>query len=257
MTSETRDTRERILDAAENVVCHCPEHFTMDRVAGDARVSRATVYRHFGGVDGLREALKEERAGAEALERTEARTRILDAALAEFVQHGVHGASVQAIAEHAGVSPMTVYNHFGDKEGLVAALIKERGPSRLRFGDDRAAPGPARALRGFVGGMLRMAEEQRDMFGLVIAPDPVTRRAFRRVRAVGDDAGTIMEERLAHMSLPDGIDPRVATKCLMGMIMANGVLAPILFGEEVEDREAVADQITRLFLKAIETADVG
>jgi len=251
MSSTTPDTRERILDAAEKLVCDCPEDFTMDRVAGDACVSRATVYRHFGGVAGLRDALEEERAGTEALDRTDVRTRILDAALREFVEASVHGATIQTIADRAGVSPMTVYNHFGDKEGLVAALISERGPTPLARGVGHAEGDPVRALRGFVEGMLRMAEEQRDMFGLVIAPDPITRRAFRRVRENADDAGTILEERLSRMELPEGIEPRVATKSLMGMIMANGVLAPILFGDEVEDREAVAEQITRLFLRAI------
>ena len=251
MVSSTTDTRERILDAAERLASDAPEDFTMERVAGDARVSRATVYRHFGDVAGLREALEEERTGPEGLDRTDARNRILDAALREFVEASVHGASVQKVAERAGVSPMTVYNHFGDKEGLVAALIRERGPTRLGPAIQEPTDEPEHALRGFVSGMLRMAEEQRDMFGLVIAPDPITRRAFRRVRESNQDIGTLLEERLSRMELPDGLEPKVATKCLMGMILANGVLGPILLGEEVEDREAVADQITAMFLSAI------
>ena len=51
--------------------------------------------------------------------------------------------------------------------------------------------------------------------------------------------------------LPPDIDPRVAAASLMGMIMANAVIIPRLFGEEVEDPAALAGQITRLFVKAV------
>ena len=47
------------------------------------------------------------------------------------------------------------------------------------------------------------------------------------------------------------IDARVAAASLMGMIMSNAVIYPLLFGEEVEDHAALAEQITRLFVKAV------
>lgn len=37
----------------------------------------------------------------------------------------------------------------------------------------------------------------------------------------------------------------------MGMIMANAVIIPVLFGEEVKDPAVLAEQITRLFVKAV------
>ena len=123
------DIRERILDAALRLIETSPEDFTMDRVAAGAGVSRATVYRRFGSAKGLRSALCASRGVTASLDRSGTRARVLDAALAEFTRAGVHGATMQSIAERAGVSPMTVYNHFNDKEGLVFALISERGPS--------------------------------------------------------------------------------------------------------------------------------
>ena len=33
--------------------------------------------------------------------------------------------------------------------------------------------------------------------------------------------------------------------------MANAVIIPVLFGEEVEDPAVLAEQITRLFVKAV------
>lgn len=50
------------------------------------------------------------------------RRRILDA-LAQVMAEGVEALSVPAVAERAGVSVGTVYRHFGDKAGLVSALM--------------------------------------------------------------------------------------------------------------------------------------
>ncbi len=49
------------------------------------------------------------------------RARIRDAALAEFAEHGVKGATIRGIAKAAGVSPALVQHHFGTKEALRAA----------------------------------------------------------------------------------------------------------------------------------------
>ena len=51
------------------------------------------------------------------------RAVILDAALAQFAEHGYLGASLDAVAERAHVSKKTVYNVFGDKERLFRAVI--------------------------------------------------------------------------------------------------------------------------------------
>ncbi len=243
------DVRERILDAALHLIETRPEKFTMDRVAAGAGVSRATVYRRFGSAEGLRSALCTSRGVTASLNRSGTRARVLDAALAEFTRAGVHGATMQGIAERAGVSPMTVYNHFDDKEGLVFALISERGPSSLPLQRLADLGTFEDTVAAFVTGVLQIVQDQRDLFGLVIAPDPITRRAFRRMRA--DHAEIPLVPMLEAAGLPPEIDARVAAGSLMGMIMANAVIIPVLFGEEVEDWSALAEQITRLFVKAV------
>ena len=50
-----------------------------------------------------------------------AATRIRDAALELFPQHGFEKTTVRAIAEAAGVSPALVLHHFGSKDGLRQA----------------------------------------------------------------------------------------------------------------------------------------
>lgn len=49
---------------------------------------------------------------------------VLDAARAFIEAHGVEQLSMRRLADEAGVSVRTLYNHFGDKEGLLTALVQ-------------------------------------------------------------------------------------------------------------------------------------
>jgi len=49
----------------------------------------------------------------------------MDAALYEFSGQGYDGASMNNIADRAEVSKPTVYQYFGDKDGLFAAVLQE------------------------------------------------------------------------------------------------------------------------------------
>ena len=50
---------------------------------------------------------------------------ILKGAMQEFLKHGYAATSMDKVAKAARVSKATVYSHFGDKEGLFNALIKD------------------------------------------------------------------------------------------------------------------------------------
>lgn len=53
------------------------------------------------------------------------RRRILDAALAEFTQHGFGGARIDRIAAAAGANKRMLYYHVGNKETLYLAVLEE------------------------------------------------------------------------------------------------------------------------------------
>jgi len=55
----------------------------------------------------------------------EKRAAILDAAMALFPSRGYDGVSMDAIAQQAGVSKLTLYSHFADKEALFGAAVTE------------------------------------------------------------------------------------------------------------------------------------
>jgi AcrR family transcriptional regulator len=51
------------------------------------------------------------------------REALLDAAAEQLVRRGYRGVRMQDVAEAVGVSRQTVYNEFGDKWGLVQAVV--------------------------------------------------------------------------------------------------------------------------------------
>lgn len=59
------------------------------------------------------------------------RAAILEAAKCLFLRYGYAGSSMDAIAAHAGVSKLTVYSHFTDKETLFCAAVKARCEEQL------------------------------------------------------------------------------------------------------------------------------
>src|SRR5437764_7650669 len=55
--------------------------------------------------------------------QAERREEILDAALAEFAEHGYHGGSTEDIARRAGISQPYVFRLFGTKQELFKAVV--------------------------------------------------------------------------------------------------------------------------------------
>ena len=54
------------------------------------------------------------------------REAIIAAATRAFFEHGFAATSIEQVAADAGVSKVTVYNHFGDKRGLFTASVENR-----------------------------------------------------------------------------------------------------------------------------------
>ncbi len=86
--------------------------------------------------------------------RREVASAIATAAEEVFAEEGVHSAHVGHIAKRAGVAVGTLYNHFEDRDSLLAALLKERGDelaATFRAAVESAQGQPLRAqIRAFV-----------------------------------------------------------------------------------------------------------
>lgn len=62
-----------------------------------------------------------------------ARGRVLEAAVALFAEHGVHGTSLQMIADRVGVSKAAVYYQFHSKEDIALEVLRPSIDDIARF----------------------------------------------------------------------------------------------------------------------------
>ncbi|ACK51750.1 transcriptional regulator, TetR family [Methylocella silvestris BL2] len=75
------------------------------------------------------------------------RRLLLEAAIRLFCRGGIGATSVDAVVAESGIARMTLYNHFGSKEGLVLAALQHEGAAWRTWFFTRLAEigGPARA----------------------------------------------------------------------------------------------------------------
>ena len=96
---------------------------------------------------------------------------MLDAALALFLEHGYDGASMQAIADGAGVTKPVVYACFASKDELFRALLareEERilGEIQAAFRDADLSDPEATLIEGYTG-FLGAVASSPDVYRLI------------------------------------------------------------------------------------------
>jgi len=84
--------------------------------------------------------------------KSKKRAAILDGAIEVFIEMGYELASMDKIAETAGVSKRTVYNHFGSKENLFLVVVDDFLEKRqqlkvIKYDPDKTL---AEQLRAFI-----------------------------------------------------------------------------------------------------------
>lgn len=92
------------------------------------------------------------------------RDRILDAANRLFYAEGIGRASVDAVAEKAGVTKRTLYYHFRSKDDLIAAYLYSRDQPNLdQFAKwfEAGEGGPAGKVAAMFEGLAKAARSPR------------------------------------------------------------------------------------------------
>ena len=125
------------------------------------------------------------------LSASERRDELLAAAGEVFGRSGYHGASLEEIAQTAGVSKALIYEHFASKRELHAELVDAHATEifrRLQANAETGATGEER-LRGGIDAFLSFVEEHRDAWRALFrdAGDPEVAEAIAGVQqqAVG------------------------------------------------------------------------
>lgn len=113
-------------------------------------------------------AARPERGRARDRARQVFRGAILDAAEEAFASAGFHGAHMQEIARRAGLAVGTIYNHFGQKEDVLAALLDERIAEVVAVLEPRKTDPPTYAakLAARIERMLAVRERHAAFFAL-------------------------------------------------------------------------------------------
>lgn len=162
------------------------------------------------------------------------RTAITDAALAEFMQRGYTGASVDTIAARANVSKPTIYSHFGNKERLFLAVIGgylRDSYTELGFRADRIADAPNLRvtlidfLRAWIGIVLR--EDIMTLRRLVIGEVdrfPQLGQVWAQITAANDACLMRAFEDLFARGTLDIARPRRAVRQLISMTVGAAQL---------------------------------
>ncbi|MFF4585132.1 TetR/AcrR family transcriptional regulator [Streptomyces sp. NPDC001388] len=115
------------------------------------------------------------------------RARLLDAAARLIAEHGAAGVTMEAVAAAANVGKGTVFRRFGDRTGLLTALLdhsEQKMQAAFLSGPPPLGPGapPVERLRAFGTAMLRRCVDEMDLL-LAAEPGPERRYAVpaRRV----------------------------------------------------------------------------
>ena len=189
------------------------------------------------------------------------RAAILDAATRVFLEYGYGAASMGTIAVAAGVSKQTVYSHFGSKDALFGAIVRERCDRLLqpiRIADDHGK-NPTAVLTGIASRFvtLIMNPESRALFRAVVAESarfPELAEAFYRsgpALAV-DNLAAYLAEVDARGALKVA-KPVLSARLFFGMLRGDLHLRLLLgIGPEPSAREidAMVDHAVETFLAA-------
>ncbi|GHI63893.1 TetR family transcriptional regulator [Streptomyces asoensis] len=158
-------------------------------------------------------------AGDEPCLRADAarnRARLLDAAARLIAEHGAAGVTMEAVAAAANVGKGTVFRRFGDRTGLLTALLdhSERNfQAAFLTGPAPLGPGaePVERLRAFGVAMLRRAVDELDL-QLAAEPGPDRRYSVPPRRVHHSHVALLLRE-----ALPDA-DAELLAHTLMGYL---------------------------------------
>lgn len=178
--------------------------------------------------------------------------QMLDVAERVFAERGYHTASVEAIAEGAGITKPMVYAYFGSKDGLYLACV-ERARGRLFAAIDQAAPveaAPDEALwRGLRAFFTFVAEERASwvvLFGEAMSHGgPFAAEAGRLRRQMA----RLVTQLLGEAAAAEGLEPErlQATEPLAYALVGAAESTAAWWTEHPEQsRDAVALRLMNL-----------
>jgi len=182
-------------------------------------------------------------------QREQTRQRLLQVAAELFVHHGVRATRTNDVATAAGVSVGTIYAHFGDKDGLLGAVLMSGFEDLQRDIDalfERLLAGEPVDMRSFADEFFSFAEANPDrarlLFGTEILGTAVGDRLAQAVHNVN-------EQRIRQCAeagiLRPGLHPAVTARGVLAVVVE--VVRWWLTDPDAADREAVIETMTEIW----------
>lgn len=179
------------------------------------------------------------------------RRAVLDASLALIERDGLASLSMREVARRAGVSHQAPYHHFGDREGILAAISAE-GFELLRESTLLAIEGradPVEKLSAIGRAYVNFAINHPAHFKLMFRSEFVTDDRHEILARNEETAFAVLVSVMQQVAAPD-INDR--TLSLMAWALAHG-LATLLIegkfkhqvGDDAAARAAVEDVLDR------------
>ena len=185
------------------------------------------------------------------------KNQILQGALAIFLQQGYEGTSMDRVAAEAGVSKITIYKHFQDKEGLFVELIKQVTAQRFEvvFGSLCLEDEPAVVLRRVATKLLIMVADDEEYIAflrLIIGESgrfPALAKLF--VEALPKKVWRVLGEYLeAHPKLNYESSEAIA-RIFMGSLISYVLTQKLMHGEAIApmDESIMVDSLVSLIVR--------
>jgi AcrR family transcriptional regulator len=101
------------------------------------------------------------------------RAQLVEIGRAVFAQRGYEAASVEEIAERAGITKPIVYEHFGGKQGLYAVVVDREVEHMVRRIVEAISIGsPRERLENAARACIRYVQERPDGFAMLLRDAP-------------------------------------------------------------------------------------
>lgn len=153
------------------------------------------------------------------------RVQLMEVGRGVFAAKGYEAASIEEIAQRAGVSKPIVYEHFGAKEGLYAAIVDREMDNLVTRVSDAISKGSARErFEAAVLAFLTYAKEEPAGFA-VLTRDSPTAAARRGLTRVIDDLAQRVGDIFQSEFERAGYNPKGApiyANALVGMVTQVG-----------------------------------
>lgn len=192
--------------------------------------------------------------------------QITRAALAVFSLKGYRAATMQEIAEQAGISKGAIYLYFESKMDLFVATIRAQFQavldlfSEIRFDQGQSAEELTRRV-GVQSLRVLMSPEVTQALPLVIGEYPhmpeLKQIYFEEILSRSDLQAARLIEMGQAMGLLRPMNPTIAARCLLGVFFMFALTQEVFGAKEFSpmDPEEIVDTIVDIYARGMLTAE--